>query len=145
MNKLIKALWFATLIATSAFLLFVYAGFTEEQLILITNSSTGIDRETFFFGTLGWIMISNFTFYVLQWRLRKNDSNFSEFTKGWLMGLAAGFNFFLIVCLSFVQVFNGGENFNFDSIGYLIFISLGLIVLWTLALPIYLVKEKISA
>lgn len=143
MNRLIKALWFTTLVATFTFLLFVYAGFHEDQLIFLNDTMGGIDREVFFFAALSIVMLSNFTFYILQWRMRKQDTEIVEFVKGWLMGLAASFNFFLIVTLSFLQVFNGGENFDYANIGYLIFLSLGIIVLCVLTLPAYIIKEKI--
>ncbi|MEQ8925254.1 MAG: hypothetical protein RLO81_05535 [Fulvivirga sp.] len=145
MNRLIKALWFTTLLAVSAFLLFVYAGFREDQLIFINNTFEGLDRETFFFLALTLITVSNFTFYILSWRLRKQDNKMTEFIKGWLMGMAAALNFFLIVVLSFLQIFNGGENFNYQSIGYLIFVSLGAVIISVLSLPVFLVKEKISS
>ncbi|QSE96657.1 hypothetical protein [Fulvivirga lutea] len=145
MNRLIKALWFTTLVSASAFLLFVYAGFREDQLIFVNNELEGLDRETFFFLALTIITVSNFTFYILSWRLRKQDNRMAEFIKGWLMGLASALNFFLIVVLSFLQIFNGGENFNYQSIGYLIFVSLGAVIICAMTLPIFLVKEKISS
>lgn len=145
MNRLIKALWFVTLLAVSAFLLFVYAGFREDQVIYLSDDLAGVGREAFFFLSLLIIVIVNFSFYALSWRLRKRDNEFSEFIKGWLMGLAGAFNFFLIVVLSFIQIFNGGENFTYTNFGYLIFVSLGVIGIISFSLPVYFFRKKLTS
>ena len=145
MVRLIKALWFTTLVGVSGFLMFVYAGFSEDQLILINDSMEGINREVFFFSSLTIIMVANFTLYILSWNLRKQDRKTAEFVKGWLMSLAVTLNFFMIVSLSLLQVFNGGESFNYTNLGYLIFLSLGAVLICALAFPAFLVKEKFSS
>lgn len=145
MNRLIKALWFTTLLALAAFLLFVYAGFREDQIIYISDGLSGVGKEIFFFLSLFGIVLVNFTLYTMNWQLRKRDNHYSEFMKGWLLGLAAGLNFFLIVVLSFVQVYNGGENFDYAYFGYLIFISLGVIIIISASLPIFMIRQKFSS
>lgn len=145
MSRLIKALWYVSLIVTSAYLLFVYAGFREDQLIFINNRLAGVGREIFFFVSLGIITVLNFVLYILSWNLRKRESDLVEFVKGWLMGLGVVVNFFLIMVFSFLQVFNGGEQFDYSNFGYLIYFSLTLIFLWVLAMPIYIIKAKFQA
>lgn len=133
-----------TLLTTSALLLFVYAGFREDQVIYLTNHLAGVNREVFFFLALGTILWVNFMPYALAWTLRKKDQPFIEFVKGWLMGLAALLNFFLVVVLGFVHVYNGGERFNYANFGFLVFVSLGLVAIWTLILPAYMIRKRVK-
>lgn len=145
MTRLLKAFWFVTLLGTSAHLLYVYAGLREDQLIFINDAFGGVSRELFFFASLGVITLVNFVLYSLHWNLRKRDSEEADFIKGWLMGLGAVLNFFLVIALAFIQVFNGGETFDYTNFGYLVIFSLLLIFLWTLSMPIYFIKLKIKA
>ena len=145
MTRLLKAFWFVTLMGTSAYLLYVYAGFRADQLIFISDSFGGSSRESFIFICLSIITSANFILYSLHWNLRKRDSKEADFIKGWLMGLGAVLNFFLVISLSFLQVFNGGEQFDYTNFGYLVIFSLTLILLWTLSMPVYFIKLKIKS
>ncbi len=145
MNRLIKAFWFVTLLATAGLLLFVYAGLYENQQVLLNELAPGLDREVFFYIGLAVIMLVNFTLYIGQWKIRKQDHTLAEFLKGWYMSLGSALNFFLIVVLFFVQVYNGSEKFDYSNFGYLIFISLGIIILCAISLPIFIIKQKIKS
>ena len=141
MDKLLKAIWFVSLLAVTAFLLYVYAGLYDGQQVMLLHAFS-LDKEAFFFSTLVFLLIYNFLFYTIQWRIRNRNSETENFIKGWLMGLGAAMNFFLFIILTFIQVRNGGENFDFTSLGYLIYVAIAVLVIWSLVLPVYLIKSK---
>ncbi|HNP16801.1 MAG TPA: hypothetical protein PKL31_00095 [Fulvivirga sp.] len=145
MNKLIKAFWFVTLLITMAVLLYTYASFAEAQIVNIQDNVGNISRESFFYLSLVIITLSNFTLYIVARKLKDRENKIAEFVYGWLMSFAVVLNFFFMISMSFVQVNNSGEMYDFTYLGYLIFIALGFIVLWVLALPIFLLKLKNTA
>jgi uncharacterized membrane protein YedE/YeeE len=145
MNKLIKAFWFITLLVTLGVLLYVYASFSDAQIINMQNVLSNISRETFFYFTLFIVTLSNFTLYFLARKLKNKENKQAEFVYGWLLSFAVVLNFFFIVAMAFVQVTNTTERFDITYLGYLIFGALGIIGLWVLALPLYLIKLKITA
>ncbi len=145
MNKLIKAFWFVTLLVTLAVLLYTYASFAEAQIVSIQENIVNVSRESFFYLTLAIITLSNFTLYIVARKLKDRDNKIDEFVYGWLMSFAVVLNFFFVISMSFVQVNNSGEVYDFTYLGNLIFIALSIIGIWVLVLPIYLLKLKNTA
>lgn len=134
-----------TLLVTAGLLLFVYASLYENQKVHLAEIVPGLNREVFFYVGLAIIMLANFTLYIGHWKIRKKDHAIAEFLKGWYMALGSVLNFFLIVVLFFVQVYNGSEKFDYSNFGYLIFISLGIIILCAISLPVFIIKQKFKS
>jgi hypothetical protein len=145
MNKLIRAFWFVTFLSTFAVLLYSYAAIPIGHNINMFLGDEGMSRDTYFYIGLFIIAISNFSFYIVARKYKNEESPIPAFIFGWVMSFATVINFFLIFSMTFIQFVNNGENFNYVNFGYFIYITLGIVILWVAALPIFIIKLKNKA
>lgn len=134
--RIFKAAWFVSLVVVLANLLWVYAGLPER--VIIQEDVSGrieVDREFLFYVLTFLILVVNVLVYLFK-KLRSEDF------RAWFHGLVITMNIFLILAMSVIQTYNSGENFNFDKIGFILYISVGLVVLWSLSWPIYSLFRK---
>ena len=145
MTRLIKAGWFFSLFITLGVLLYTYAslpGMVAYEFNNLGDGTSSIERETFFYLGLLVLTVTNFSLYILSKNLRYNSESAHELMMRWQYSFAAVINLFLVVIMIFLYLANSGENFNFDSFGYMIFVSLGLIFIWVLSLPVIILKAR---
>lgn len=138
--KIFKAIWFLSMIAVLANLLYIYAGLPE--MVMIEDAGTGsfsIGKETFFYTLTIVIACINALVYPVSGMYRK-DQDF----RAWFHGLVATLNIFFIVALSFVGLFNSGERYEYASIDFIIFGSIALFVLWALSWPVYSLLRRLK-
>lgn len=146
MARMIKAFWFISLLIGLAVLLYVYAGLPEQVAYEIEKSGASyIGREAFFYLSLAVLVIANFSLYTVSRSLRYRRASTNNLMTNWQLSLAGVLNFFFIVVWNFISVVNSGENFNYDNFGYMIYVALGLIVIWIIALPVLLIKHQMSS
>lgn len=141
--RFIKFGWAVSLVAGLGALLYVYAAIPEQVVYSLSDKYFGkgaISRETFFYSALGFIAFMNFLLYALSKNLKYKDESINETIKKWQLSLAVLINIFAIVVMNFVFLVNSGESFNFSNFGYLIYVSLGFIVIWIITLPILLIR-----
>ncbi len=125
-----------------ASLLYVYAGLSQEGEIYVSDTqSLFSDKETFFYIALGVLAIQNFAFYALSKNIKYRNSNLTSLLVNWFLSFAFVLNFFYVVMINFIFLINSDEKFNFDNYGFLTFFSLGLIVVWLLALPVLTIRQ----
>lgn len=137
--KILKAVWFLSMIAGLANLLYVYAGLPETVMIQDTGaSSLSIGKEELFYVVTAVIACINTIVYPIS-SVFKKDVNF----RAWFYGLIATINIFFIISFSFVGLFNSGEMYDYSSINFIIFGSIALFVLWALGWPFYSIFRKI--
>ena len=115
MNKIIKAFWFLTLLATLATLLYTYAAIPIGGSLSLFDGQNIVSRETFFNVSLAFITICNFSIYSIARKFRKSQLPVAEFLVGWLMSFASVLNFFFMSSLSFIQLINSGEKFDYSN------------------------------
>jgi len=130
--KIFKAVWFLSLMAWLALFLYVYASLPEEVLIRETENKVFLSREAVFYLFLAAIVLVNGLVFIVS-RLFTDRENFLS----WFCGLIICFNFFFVIVLNFINLVNSGEKFNYDRIGYVIYGSVGLFVLWAVGWPVY--------
>ncbi len=145
MNKIIKAFWFITLLSTLATLLYTYAAIPMGSDLVLFDGGTSISREMLFNISLAIITIGNFSLYSIARKYRKSEMPVAEFLVGWLMSFASVLNFFFMSSLTFIQVINSGENFDYTNFGYYIYITLGLVIGWVVAGPFFILNLKNKA
>ncbi|GAA0190334.1 hypothetical protein GCM10009122_51800 [Fulvivirga kasyanovii] len=147
MTRLIKAFWFLSLIVGLAVLLYIYAGLPEQVAYQIGEAGgmSYMGREAFFYLSLAALVIANFSLYTVSRSLRYRRKSTNTLMTNWQLSLAGVFNFFFIVIWNFISLFNSGENFNYDNFGYMIYVALGLIVIWMIALPVLLIRHQASS
>lgn len=138
MFKIFRAVWFFSLIGVLCALLYVYADLPESVIVQQEGIQTVlIARDVFFYIVLGLLTIINALVYVIG-SLYKHDLSF----KAWFYGLIITLNLFIVVGLFLVNVYNSDERFDFSRIGFVIYGSVGLMVLWAISWPIV---KKIAA
>ncbi len=142
MNKIIRAFWFFTLLTALGALLYSYASIPDGYDVYLTDSFSAISREVLFYIGLAIVTLTNFSIYSIARKYKHAEDDLQQFVFGWLTSFAAVLNFFLIVSFFFIQLINSGEKFDFTNFGLTIYITLGLIALWVLALPVFLLRIK---
>jgi hypothetical protein len=63
----------------------------------------------------------------------------------WFTGLIITLNFFLVIALSFIGLYNSSEAFDFSRAGIVLYIGIGLIAAWVVSWPIVLLVRKLSS
>ncbi|HEY3430361.1 MAG TPA: hypothetical protein VGK39_06770 [Cyclobacteriaceae bacterium] len=139
--KIFKALWFLSMLAVMANLLYVYASLPEE----VSIREQGIDfykvgRDQLFYIVMTVIALSNVVVYMFSKKVMPQED-----FRAWLHGFVITLNIFFIIGLSFTSLYNSNENYDFSRIGFIIYSSVGLVVLWAISWPIYLVGKKFIA
>ncbi len=130
--KIFKAVWFVSLMAVLANLLYVYAGW-PEQVLLYTSNGAGVEvgKEPLFYTSIAVITVFNLLVYLFSRRVTP-----SEVFRSWLHGQIITFNAFFIVALSFIGLYNSAEHFDYTRIGGIIYAAVGLVLVWALGWPV---------
>ncbi|MEJ1240221.1 hypothetical protein WBG78_18920 [Chryseolinea sp. T2] len=139
--KLFKAVWFLSMLVTLAILLFNYAGLPETVVVQEEGASVfRVGRDTYFYTMTALIALVN----VMVFPIAKVFVTKPEF-RTWFYGLVIALNFFFIVSMNFVGLFNSGEKFDYNQIRYIVYFSVGLFIAWTISWPIYLVYKRFAS
>jgi cytochrome c biogenesis factor len=134
--RIFKAMWFVSLMATLASLLWVYAGLPEQVVVQEdTGGRIEVNREFFFYVLTFLIVVVNVLVYLFK-KLQAEDF------RAWFHGLVITINVFLMLAMNVVQTYNSGENFNFGKIGFILYASVGLVVVWSVSWPVYSLFKK---
>ena len=139
--KLFKAVWFLSMLVTLAILLFNYAGLPETVVVQEEGASAfRLSRDAYFYSMTAMIAIVNMMVFPIA-RVFVTKPDF----RTWFYGLVIALNFFFIVSMNFVGVFNSGEKFDYNQIRYIIYFSVGLFIAWSISWPIYLIYRRITS
>ena len=136
--KIFKAVWFLSVLVVLVNLLYAYAGLPVD--VVISESGPApflISRENYFYLAAGLIAIVNSLVFVVN-NLYRSDADF----RTWFYGLVMCLNFFFIVAMNFISLYNSGDEFDYSKIEYLILGSTGLFVVWALGWPVYTLYRK---
>ena len=136
--KLLKAIWFLSMLVTLGALLFVYASLPQEVLVQDdTEARVAISNELFFYLAMLLIAISNALVFVMAKVFKTNEE-----LRTWFYGLVIALNIFFIVGMNFISLYNSAEKFDYDRIALIIYGSLALIILWASAWPVYAIFKR---
>ena len=137
--KISRGVWFVSILAVLAALLFVYASLQTDNVILVREDSDGesISREAIFYAVLIIVTAINALVFIIGTVFRRN-----ELFRTWFNGLMMTLNIFFIVSLFFINALNSLEKFDFSRIGFLIYSSVALISIWALAWPVMATMKK---
>jgi hypothetical protein len=136
-NTVFKGVWFFSLMGLLAVFFYVYASLPESVIVYGELETVRISKELFFYISIGIIAIWNVLVYLIP-SLMKPSSQFMV----WICGLIISLNLFFIMTISYINVFNSNERFNYASIGFVVFGSLALLALWSISWPFYLFFKK---
>lgn len=140
--RLFRAVWFISLLAFLACLLYVYAGLQERARLPYpsqTSAYIAFSREAFFYLFLALGTVFNVLVFVA--RNVMPQKKYNPF-KTWLYGFIITLNVFFIVAISFTGVYNTGEIFDYSRIGIIIYGSVILVGGSVLSWPVYLIFSR---
>ncbi len=139
-SKILKAVWFVSVLVYMVVLMYVYAGLPEEVEVLQGgNMYMLVGREAFFYMFLGLSALTNFLVYS-YYRIRKYSGE--EGLLIWIFGLGLSLNFFYMTSMNFINLYNSPERIDFSFSGYLLFAALGILCTWVVLWPIYNLVRK---
>ncbi len=137
--KILKGVWFISLLAAGANLLYVYASLPgdvaihEEELYTVS-----IGRESLFYTAMVLIGVVNLLVYLFH-RSLTPDEGF----RMWLHGLVISLNIFFVIGFSFIALYNSAEKFDFSRLGIFIYSAVGLVIVCALTWPVILVVRRV--
>jgi cell shape-determining protein MreD len=139
--KIFRSLWFVSLLAVLASLLLVYASL--QQTVVVQEEGihqVRLTRDVFFYTVLAALTLINAMVYLIK-KFYLKDETF----RSWFHGLIITINIFFIVALSLISSFNSGERFDFSRIGFVVYGSVALIVIWAFAWPVLHFYRRLSS
>jgi uncharacterized membrane protein len=137
--KLFRAMWFLSVLTLFAALLYGYAGWQEQMIIQEQASGqVAIHRDVLFYILVGAFTIINVLVYLMA-KVYKNDEDF----RAWFHGLLITINIFFIIAMSLIGLYNSMEKYDYSRLESIIYGSIGLVIVWALTWPGYLVYRKI--
>ena len=137
--KIFKAVWFLSMLGVLVILLYTYAGLPID-VVVNENGGTfiSVGKDNFFYLAAGFIAIINTLVFLVN-KFYSKDLDF----RTWFYGLVICLNFFFVVALNFISLYNSGDDFDYSRIEYLILGSTGLFVVWAIGWPVYSLYKKI--
>ena len=137
--KIFKAVWFLSMLAVLMTLLYTYAGLPLDVVVNENGGSLiSVGKDNFFYLAATLIAVINaLVFVVNKFYIKELDF------RTWFYGLVICLNFFFVVALNFISLYNSGDAFDYSRIEYLILGATGLFVVWALGWPAYSIYKKI--
>ena len=131
-------MWFLSMLATLGALLYVYASLPQEVLVQDdTDARVAISNEVFFYLAMIFIALSNAMVYVMAKVFKTNED-----LRSWFYGFVVALNIFFIIGMNVISLYNSEEKFDYDRIAVIIYGSIGLIILWAVAWPVYAIFKR---
>jgi hypothetical protein len=140
--KIFKAVWFLSVLTVLANLLYIYAGMQQEDIIIqeMESGSVKISRELFFYCSLVIVALVNFMVYLTSKAFAKQEA-----FRTWFHGLIITVNIFFIITFSLIGTYNSSEVFDYSRIGFAIYGSVILVILWAASWPFYRIFKSLTS
>lgn len=138
--KIFRAIWFLSMLAMLASLLLTY-GFLPETVLIQETDHVMVSKEVIFYSVLVLSAILNTLVYVVSKFYPKDEA-----LRTWFHGLIITINIFLIIALSYLNVYNSQEKYDYSRIGFIVYGSVWLVVGWVITLPLikFLYRKNIQ-
>lgn len=130
--KIFKGVWFVSLVATLLVLMYVYASLPENIQLQEEGVVQAVSRNQLFYSILALLGLTNAMVFGIRRIAPSQDQHFHA----WFYGLVVSLNLFLVVSLQFLSLYNSQEKFDYESIGYIIYGSIALVVMWSTLWPL---------
>jgi hypothetical protein len=135
--KLLRLVWFVSVLVVLANLLYMYASL-PETVVIQEDEYVAIDREWLFYILMISIVVINALVYMVK-AMFPHEQNL----RAWFHGLIITNNVFFIIAMNALNVYNTTDSFNQSLVIYYVTGSLALILVWAAIWPLYLVYQKI--
>lgn len=132
-------MWFLSVLVLFAALLFNYAGWAEVLVVQEDegDNTVSMGREVFFYVMVAVFAIVNVLVYLVSKMFPKEED-----FRAWFHGLVITINIFFIIAINLIGLYNSAEKFDYNRIGFIIYGSVGLVVTWAIAWPVYIFYRK---
>ncbi len=134
--KLLKLIWFLSVLVVWANLLYTYASL-PETVVIQEDEYMAIGREWLFYTLMLATVIINAMVYLVKTMFPQQED-----LRAWFHGLIMTINVFLIIAMNALNVYNSTETFNQHLVIYYVGGSLALILVWAAIWPLYLIYQK---
>ena len=133
--KLLKAIWFLSMVGALGALLYVYASLPQDVVVQDAGEAkVSISNEIFFYVMMILMAVTNVMVYIIAKVFKGNED-----LRTWFYGLITTLNIFFVIGLNFISLYNSSERFDYNRIAFVIYGSLALIVLWAVSWPLYII------
>jgi len=131
--KLLKGVWFLSMLAALVALLYVYAGLPQEVIVQDeAGAQVTVSNEGFFYIVMFLMTICNALVYAIGKVYKKNED-----LRTWFYGLITTLNIFFIIGMNMISLYNSHEKYDYSRIDFIIYGSVGLILVWIVSWPLY--------
>ncbi|MBX2894174.1 MAG: hypothetical protein KF763_01935 [Cyclobacteriaceae bacterium] len=138
--KILKGVWFFSVLALLVMFFYVYAGLPETVMLWNFPQQITLSRNGLFYVAILLVAILNATVYLVR-QVAGKQTGFAS----WFYGMIATVNIFFIAVLGFIHVFNGGERYDYSRMAPAIYGSLILISVWLISWPVIKLSQKFSS
>jgi hypothetical protein len=137
--KIFRAVWFLSVLAVLANLLFGYASWQQEELVILEDGAEQlfVNKEILFYAIVGMLVLVNVVVYVFGKLYTPQED-----LRSWIHALVITINIFFIVAVNLIGLYNSAEKFNYATIDFIIYGSVGLVVFVALIWPVYSLSKK---
>jgi hypothetical protein len=136
--KILKGVWFFSVLALLVMFFYVYAGLPETVMLWDFPQQITLSRNGLFYVAILLVVILNATVYLVR-QVAAKQTNFAS----WFYGMIASVNIFFIAVLGFIHVFNGGDRYDYSRMAPAIYGSLILVSAWLISWPLIKLSQKI--
>jgi hypothetical protein len=136
--KILKGVWFFSVLALLVMFFYVYAGLPETVMLWDFPQQIALSRNALFYSAIAVITFLNATVYLVR-QISAKESGFAS----WFYGMIATVNIFFIAMLGLIHVFNGGERYDYSRMAPAIYGSLILVSVWLVSWPVIKFSQKI--
>ena len=135
--KLLKLVWFLSVLVVLANLLYTYASL-PQTVVIQEDEYVAIDREWLFYILMISIVVINALVYLMKTMFLREQN-----LRAWFHGLVITINVFFIIAMNALNVYNTTDTFDQSLVIYYVTGSLALILIWAAIWPLYLIYQKI--
>ena len=135
--KLLKLVWFVSVLVVLANLLYTYASL-PETVVVQEDEYVAIGRELLFYIMMISIVVINALVYLIKAMFPQQGS-----LRAWFHGLIITINIFIIIAMNALNVYNTADTFDQGLVIYYVTGSLGLILVWAAIWPLYLIYQRL--
>lgn len=139
----------ATIVLYLGAILIVYAFMPDPCGLLFDEHGKiyySLSRNIFFYTSIFAFLLIQILMTAIEksyFMKSHNDAKFIRI-KIWYKGLRLAVNIFLILMLVFIGLANNAVNFSFESIHNIPYFASGIVLIWMLTFPVFLLAKDIN-
>lgn len=156
MSRLVKYMWFLSVLALLGSLLWIYASLPAEVGVLADNrgeASEFLAKNQFFYLVFGFCALVNIILFGLRNMLISHSQSFANkinpsrlslqlSLSNWMLAFASSLNVFFILALVYLSAFNSTENIDLGTYGVLVYAGPVIVGCVLLSLIFVFVKKR---